>query len=240
MGFESLTGSMGDRFNVAERLFGKDNPYFDSFYLDFDCESLRSFFKIHDDKRRFLTHLYFYTESLVCVRNTPDTVADPKIVGGLAPLHSGKLWYANLLMILIGIIDQTVLSENIEKCTVCGRPNKTQTLVRSVMSKLPLDIQKRFIDHYKEGSFKQKGFTKIVDDIYRDRNYFAHQISEFNPPSKSGLTFDVKEEGIFISPNLKHEEILLTIILALIKYWGYEEKLEVCTSKKYGSLLDFM
>lgn len=233
---------MSDKFYVAERLFKKDNPYFDSFYLNFQQESLRSFFSTHDDKRVYLTHFFFYVECLVCVKNIPATVADPQVVGGLAPLHSDKLWYANLLMILIGIIDKTVSPHmSGEICKSCGRSkNKAKNSLKLIMSKLPDSYQKYFIKYYKGGVFRDRSFSKIVEDIYADRNYFAHEIADFNPPEKDGLTFDMKDEGIFIGFNIKPAEILLTIVLGLLKYWGYEGELTVSAGKAYDKLSDFL
>jgi hypothetical protein len=233
---------MSDKFYVAERLFEKGNPYFDSFYLVFDRESLRSFFRTNDDKRVYLTHLFFYVECLVHVKNIPHGVADLQNVGGLAPLHSDKLWYANLLVILIGIIDKTVSPQmSGEKCESCGRSkNKAINSLKKIMSGLSDSDQKYFIKYYKGGAFRTVTFSKIVEDIYSDRTYFAHEISSFNPPEKDGLTFDMKKEGVFIAFNIKPAEILLTIILALLKYWGYEKELVVSTSKACDKLSDLL
>ena len=189
-----------------------------------------------------LTHFFFYIECLVGVKNTPDAVADFQIVGGLAPLHSDKLWYANLLMILIGIVDKTVSPEMVgQKCESCGRSkNKARESLKSIMSNLPDSVQKHFIKYYKGGAFRDVDFLKIVEDIYADRTYFAHEISGFNPPEKSGLTFDTKDEGVIIKFNIKPEEIILTIVSVLLKYWGHDGGLEVSTSKINKKISDFM
>jgi hypothetical protein len=235
---------MSEKFYVAERLFDKTNQYFNPFYLRFDSYEIRSFFDNHEDERKYLTHFFFYIECLVCVRNTPEDLSsyDPNIAGTMAPLHANKLWYSNLITILIGIIGQTVsgMTDRVI-CECCGKPEiKTRKALKLVMDKLDESERQHLANFYKSGAFQDEGFNKVVEDIYSDRTFFAHDVANLNPPEKTGLTFDTKDEGIFIKFNIKPEEILLYIVMSLLRYWGYEKELEVCSTKKCKPLPDFM
>ena len=234
---------MPQQFYVAERLFDKNNPYFSSFFLKFDCQELRLFFESHDKERRYLTHFFFYVESLVCVKNTSDTtIADFNTAGFLSHLHAEKLWYALLLTILIGIIDKTISnSMNSVVCECCGKvKNKAKESFKTIMLQMEEDEQKYLVNYYKGGRFRHEDFIKIIEDIYSDRTFFAHDIANLETPQKDGLIFDKRDEGVFIGFNIKPEAILLYIVKQLLKNWGYGKELLVSTEKEFKNISDFI
>lgn len=234
---------MSMQFYVAQRLFAKGNPYFNSFFLKFDSEELQLFLKAHDAERRYLTEFFFYIECLVFVKSIPDTVGnDLDIPGSFAPLYANKLWYPTLLTILIGIIDKTISnSMNSIVCECCGKvKNKANESFKKIMLELEESEKRHLVNHYKGGMFQGKDFIKVVEDIYSDRTFFAHDVSNLNPPEKQGLTFDNRDEGIYIGFNIKPEAILLYIVKQLLKHWGYEKELLVSSTKKFKDLSDFL
>lgn len=237
---------MGKEFNITQHLFGKDNQYFGSFYVDFDNDSLRSFLKENDLFRRQLTYFFFYLETIVCVKNIPHDlsgISDEMKAGSYAGLHAHKLWYSVVISILMSIFQhsQTCASVVVEKCETCGRGQAIRSKFKTGMNLLN-DDEKRYLKlHYKSGTFNKKDFEKIVEDIYSDRNYFAHEIDYLETPESTGLTFElVKGKGVMITFNIKPEEIILYIIKGLLRYNGYTEKIEVMNSKEADNLPDFL
>ncbi len=154
---------MENKFYVAERLFGENNPYFNSFFLKFDHEELRIFMDSHEEESKYLTHFLFYIESLVCVKDIKDDpIFDFNKAGSLAHLHSGKLWYALLLTILIGLIDKSVsIKTDGSLCEFCGKTkNKARESFKSIMLQMEESEKRHFVNHYKGGVFHKKVLKK--------------------------------------------------------------------------------
>lgn len=214
--------------HIFEKLFNIGNDYFAPFYINADEDKLRKFFLRNDDKRKYLTHLFLYLESLVCVREKIGTLANFEKRGDAAPLYADRVWYATILMIILGIADKTISAENINRCSECQRlENKSLKSFKKLMSHLKPSERNSFIHRYKDGSFSKKTFDEIVEDIYNDRNLFAHDVANLSTPSYLGLSQETKYDDTHLKLNLKHEEIFLYIIVALMRQWGYQSQIYV-------------
>lgn len=211
---------------MFEKMFSDESEYFAPFSLSFNQKKLRSFFATNDDKRVFLTHLFFYVESLVCVQEKIGAQVEFTKKGSSAPLYADKIWYAAILMIILSIIDKSVSTSNSNKCNKCGRAeNKSLSSFRRVMGRLKSPERSVFISRYKEGCFGT--FDEIVKDIYGDRNVFAHDVTNLSTSSYLGLSHEIKPDGVYMKLNLKHQEIFLYIIIGLMREWGFRGQMYV-------------
>jgi hypothetical protein len=228
---------------IFEKLFTKDNGYFGDYYLDFDVERMRSFFKDGLHKHQTFTHLYFYLESLTRLQNLPNDFSKVNFEepGAMAGMHSSQLWYATVIQILIGLIQQqNNKSETELPCECCGHRGRIKNIFLCAMDSLKEDQKKYLIRHYKSSAFAHKDFKSVCLDIYADRNFFAHEINKLKTPDTLGLSYDMKPDGIYIKFNIKPEEILLYVVIALTKTMGYSAELDVHLNKEIRDFSDLL
>jgi len=236
---------MTKKFWVFEKLFSENSGYFGNHYIIFDTKEIRDFFEEDIERHKTIVYLYFYLESLVCVKDNADKINqlfDHEKVGSASSIHSNHLWYSSLIQILIGLIQQNGNDVQGEKCKHCNKQKhgKIQRVFNDAMDKLEDGTKKYLVNYYKSGDFREKDFKSVCEDIYADRNFFAHEIDKLNPPEKTGLTFEMKSEHIEVKFNIKPEAIVLYIIISLMRTMGYEGSLEVGNNKKMENLSDFI
>ena len=223
-------------------LFQETNENFGDYYIDFGIEEIKSFFLSDRSKRKPFIHLLFFSESLVTLRKSFSNKykGEELKIGNMSHIYADKLWYSSYLLILIGLIQQeyrTKFPHDIFTCA-CGKKQKLKSEFVDAMNLLSEETQDYFVRTYRSGEFKN--YTEVCESIYGDRNYFAHEIERLDTPSPLGISYDLKPGSIEMRINMKQEEILLNIVIALFKSMGFEGKLMVCTSKEYKNLSDVL
>jgi len=231
------------KYESFNQIFGIQNIYFDSHYIHTKEKEGVEFFNEQDSLITQFRHLHMFLETLKSVK----VLRDKGIIKNnlcLGVLKAGEVWYATVLLLIFGIIDQQTKSLKVqaESCDKCGRNKKTrmQNIFLEVMNSLDDKDKTYLVNHYKSER-RKSNFTEVVDDIYATRNFYAHQIESLDIPQAKGLAFEYKEEeGVFISFNAPHDEIVLYVVKALLRYMRYEGELEVYLSKEVKSFTDLL
>lgn len=221
----SLRKAFDEVFGIEDKYFGEWFIKADGQLTDFLESSLISkeiFFKQ-------LRYLYLYLESLEILKKQA-TFKDWTI----ANVISKDTWYCCVTLLLIGLIDQHTKNElNADKST------KNQKIrFQIVMNSLTEEEKRNMVNHY-GGDKKYETFDEIISHIYSTRNFFAHEmiIPDGAIPQDGLLAFSNKNI-VVMHPNMPHGRIFLTMVIALIRYFGFDGEIEIVSNKKFDSWSD--
>lgn len=219
---------LGTAFDAA---FGKEDKYFGEWFIKSD-KSLTDFLENLNFKEIFfkqLRYLYLYLESLEILKkqavNKDWTIAN---------VVSKDTWYCCVLLLLIGLIDQHTKKE----LRSDGKKKSQKERFQIVMNSL-LDEEKRHMHSHYGGNVKYKTFDEVTAHLYGTRNFFAHEIilPADAIPQDGFLAFSDKNPGTMYL-NMPHGRIFLTIVIALIRYFGFVGEIEISSNKEFKSWSD--
>ena len=216
-----------------DEVFGTEDKYFGEWFiksdgtltdfLDNKLTSKEIFFK----QARYL---YLYLESLEILKK--QAVSENWTI---ANALSKDTWYCCVLLLLIGLVDQHTKNE----LSSSGKIKSQKDRFQIVMSSLKDDERKHMLTHYNGN--KHKTFDDVTSHLYGTRNFFAHEIilPEGSIPQDGFLGFSDKNIGTMY-PNMPHGRIFLSIVIALVRYFGFTGEMEISSNKKFGSISDLL
>jgi hypothetical protein len=222
-----------DLQNAFQQLFGKPE-YFGEWYLKVDA-SLYLFLLEYENKSKKLfiqlRYLYLYLESLQILKKQ-DIDKDFSV----AKFMGRDTWYCCVLLLLVGLIDQHTSHEKNAKGKKCSMKKRLEL----VFGKL-LPREKDFLLMHYGGQKKYSSVKDIIKHMYATRNFFAHEIvlPSGALPQDTWLAHDTQNLGVSYV-NLPHGQIFLIIIIAFLRYLGFEGAIEIKTNEKLNDLSDFL
>jgi hypothetical protein len=217
-----------------DEAFGKEDKYFGEWFIKSD-ESLTDFLENNINSKEIffkqLRYLYLYLESLEILKkqavNKDWTIAN---------VVSKETWYCCVLLLLIGLIDQHTKKE----LRPDGKIKSQKERFQIVMNSLTDEGKRHTLNHY-GGNVKYKTFDEITAHLYGTRNFFAHEIilPSGAIPQDGFLAFSDKNSAVMYL-NMPHGRIFLTIVIALIRYFGFVGKIEIASNKKFDGWSDML
>lgn len=219
-------------------IFCKENTkYFGGWYINCDEIQINSFFESRDGIERKFRNLFLYLEAAEVLKKQLKEEA-----WSISKLYAKQLWYHTVLLLLIGTIDQLTKHE-------MRKNERGEDVVKGladrfliVMNNLKDDEKKEFTNFYFSNKKTFKSFDKVASDIYKSRNFFAHDPEKVyeNTPDDTSLSFsENKEYGYLIHFNLSHGKLFFYILLALIRYLGFRGDAHLGCSQEYKTWGDF-
>lgn len=219
-----------------DQVFATKNKYFGEWFLKSD-ETLYDFINGYQnesgiDLLKQIRYLYLYFESLEILKIQGD-----KKEFAIANLMSRELWYCNILLLLIGLIDQHTKDE----LNSDGKLPNLGHRFKIVMQSLEVSEQNHMLQHY-GGPKKYQVFKDLVMHIYSTRTFFAHEIIQpDNSISQDGyLAFGSGKNMNTMYPNMPHGRLFLYIVKAFLRYIGFEKEIDVKSEEKFDKLSDFI
>lgn len=216
-----------------DEVFGKEDKYFGEWFIKTD-ESLTDFLENNLNSKEIffkqLRYLYLYLESLEILKKQAVNKD-----WAIANVVSKDTWYSCVLLLLIGLVDQHTKTE----LNPDGKTKSQKKRFQIVMNSLT-DEEKRGNFNYYRGN-THKTFDEIIAHLYGTRNFFAHEI--ILPPEtipQDGLLVFGDKNHFVAHPNTPHGIIFLTIVVALIRYFGFSGEIEIASNKKFDSLSDML
>jgi len=216
-----------------DEVFGKEDKYFGEWFIKSD-KSLTDFLEDNLSAKEIffkqLRYLYLYLESLEILKKQA-VFKDWTI----ANVVSKDTWYCCVLLFLIGLIDQHTKSE----LRPDGKIKNQKERFQIVMNSLSDEEKKHMLNHY--GGNKYKTFDEVTSHLYGTRNFFAHEIilPEGSIPQDGFLGFSDKNPGVMF-PNMPHGRIFLSIVTALIRYFGFTEEIDIASNKEFKNWSDML
>lgn len=219
-------------------IFSKENIYFGEWSINYDS-SFESFFKeLSLEKQELLNkqlgYLNLYLDSLRVLKDKKEVEGDVK--SQVDVLISRQIWYACALLFFIGFIDQHTKQETE---TIDGKTKiKSQrNRLKIVMDFLSEKEKNDFIRSYNGG--RHENFDSVINHIYNTRNTFAHEmiLTEEKISQDSHIHINTKGNSL-IAPNLPFGKILLSVVIALVRYLGFKKKIEVHTNNDFDIVDD--
>ena len=217
-----------------DEVFGKEDKYFGEWFIKSD-ESLTTFLENLNSKDIFfkqLRYLFLYFESLEILKKQAVSKE-----WSIANVLSKDTWYCSILLLLIGLIDQ----HKKKKKNADNKIKRQKERFQIVMNSLLDDEKKHMLQHYSGNKYEK--FDEITSHLYGTRNFFAHEIilPEGAIPQDGFLGFSDKDKDkIVMFPNMPHGRIFLSIIIALVRYFGFSGKMEIASTKKFDSFSDML
>jgi len=217
-----------------DEVFGTEDKYFGEWFIESD-ESLTIFLENLKSKDIFfkqLRYLFLYLESLEILKKQ---AVDKN--WSIANVLSKDTWYCSVLLLLIGLIDQHTKLEKYPNDKIRSQKERFQIVMNSLLD----DEQKHMLSHYHGNRYKK--FDDVTSHLYGTRNFFAHEIilPDGAIPQDGFLGFSDKDKGkIVMFPNMPHGRIFLSIVIALVRYFGFNGKMEISSTKKFDSFSDMM
>lgn len=214
-----------------DEVFGKEDKYFGEWFIKSE-EPLTDFLENNVNAKEIffkqLRYLYLYLESLEILKKQ---ATDKNWT--IANVVSKDTWYCCVLLLLIGLIDQHTKNE----LRPDGKLKNQKGRFKIVMNSLTDEEKRHILIHYKGN--KHKTFNGVISHLYETRTFFAHEIiiPEGAIPQDGLLGFNNKNP-IVMFPNLPHGRIFLSIVIALIRYFGFTGKIEIASNKKFDSFVD--
>ncbi len=231
-------------YQKLSKIFGKENIYFGEWSLEHDsslCIFLDTKFPSGKDEpfNKQLTYLGFYLDSLEVLKYKEKRKEDDK--SNMNTFFGPKIWYTCILLLLIGFVDQYTKEEKDDHLNDGQIVKKKRSLgerLKIVMNFLSQKEKQVFVNSY--GGGKCKDFDSVIGHIYNTRNTFAHEIilDEDKISPDSHIHVSMNNGSLELKPNLPYGKILLSIMVALIRYWGYKGKIQVYTDNKFDSMKD--
>lgn len=215
-------------------IFGGEDKYFGEWFIKSD-DSLESFLNNHKSKEviiKQLRHLFLYFESLSILKKQSESEEFT-----IARVYSKETWYCCILLLLIGLIDQHTKNELNNE----GKVKNQLSRFEIVMNNLIDSEKNNFLNHYSGGKFKN--INDLTSHIYGTRTFFAHEIilPEGSIPQDGFFGFNNEDVGkIIMFPNMPHGQIFLYIVIAWVRYLGFQGKLEISSNKKFDNIADFL
>lgn len=216
-----------------DEAFGKEDKYFGEWFIKSD-ESLTDFLENNIKSQEIffkqLRYLYLYLETLEVLKKQAVNKD-----WAIANVISKDTWYCCVLLLLIGLIDQHTKKE----LRFCGGTKRQKDRFQIVMNSLFDEEKRHMLNHY--GGSKYKTFNEVTSHLYETRNFFAHEIilPSGAIPQDGFLGFSDKNPGIMF-PNMPHGRIFLSIVIALIRYFGFTGEITIASNKKFDSLSDML
>jgi len=223
---------------VFDRAFASKDKYFGEWYVHADDSLSRCLEEYQKNSitnlSRQLSYLYLYFESLELLKEQAKSKE-----WAISSAMSKELWYCNMLLLLIGLIDQHTKNE----LKIDGKTKSQGERFALVMESLKKDEQRHLLQHF-GGHSKHKTFKQLVMHIYSTRTFFAHEIMQ---PKNSipqdgflatGSEVQGKEYTFYI--NLPHGRLFLYVVIAFLRYIGYGGELEIKSDQKFDSFADLL
>lgn len=228
---------MGEKASLRkafDEAFGKEDKYFGEWFIKSDGALTHFLENNLNSKEIFfkqLRYLYLYLESLEILKK--QAVSKDWTI---ANVISKDIWYCCVLLLLVGLIDQHTQKE----LRPNGKKKNQKKRFQIVMNSL-LDGEKRHMLNHYGGNIKYKTFDKVTAHLYGTRNFFAHEIilPSGAIPQDGFLAFSDKNPGTMY-PNMPHGRIFLTIVIALIRYFGFTGEIEIASNKEFKSVVDML
>lgn len=217
-----------------DEVFGKEDKYFGEWFIKSD-ESLAVFLENLSSKDIFfkqLRYLFLYLESLEILKKQ---AVDKN--WSIANVLSKDTWYCSVLLLLIGLIDQHTKHEKNSDNKIKSQKERFQIVMNSLLD----DEKNHMLTHYHGSRYKK--IDDVTSHLYGTRNFFAHEIilPDGTIPQDGFLGFSDKEKDkIVMFPNMPHGRIFLSIIIALVRYFGFSGKMEIASTKKFDSFSDML
>ena len=216
-----------------DEVFGTEDKYFGEWFIKSD-ESLTDFFEKNISSKEIffkqLRYLYLYLESLEILKKQAVNKD-----WSIANVVSKDTWYCCVLLLLIGLIDQHTKNE----LRSDGKIKSQKERFQIVMNSLSDEDKRHMLNHY--GGNKYKTFDEVTSHLYGTRNFFAHEIilPEGAIPQDGFLGFSDKNPAVMF-PNMPHGRIFLSVVMALVRYFGFAGKIDIESNKEFKSIVDML
>jgi len=230
---------MSKKMSLSEsfkNIFGEEDKYFGEWFIEFD-EPLEKFLnnlKLESEInfQKQIQYLYLYLESLEILKKPPKNQKFP-----LSNVISIEVWYCSVLLLFIGLIDQHTKKRELK---ANGTPKKMKQRFQAVMNSLTDERKNDMLMHY-GGKNKYKKFCDITFHLYDTRNFFAHEviIPRNTIPQDGFFSFDYEQNQVWYI-NMPYGRIFLTVVIALIRYHGYPEEIQIKSNKKFNNFADML
>lgn len=214
-----------------DEVFGMEDKYFGEWFIKSD-NNLEEFLENLSEKEKFLKqlrYLFLYLESLETLKKQADSENCP------ACLMSRDIWYCTLLLMLVGLIDQHTKKEK----NSARKTKRLKDRFDIVIGSLNSEEQRDFTLHYNGN--KYKNIKELSSHLYETRTFFAHDpiMPRDKIPQDGFLGVDSDNIGMLFI-NMPYGRIFLYIVIALLRYLGYQGKLEIGSNKEFNSFKDML
>lgn len=212
-----------------EEIYCKPDRYFGEWYLLMDNTLSEFILSLKDDIsfHKQITSIHLYSESLNILK-----IQAEETEFSLRKLFSREIWFCNMCVLYIGIIDQHTKSELKHD----GKLKTQQDRFLLVMNKLSQTEKNELLNNYHGGKFDN--FNSIVNDIYKARNFYSHEahIPIGLIPQDGHLAFSMETPG-FMKLNMPHGQIFLYVIIAILRYLGFQGVIKIKSDKEFTSII---
>lgn len=222
-------------------IFSKGNIYFGEWSISYDS-SFKSFLdaglslKKQELLNKQLGYLSLYLDSLQVLKDKEEVEGDYKTYADV--LISRQIWYACVLLFFIGFVDQHTKQE-IEIIDGKTKIKSQRTRLKLVIDFLSEKEKRYFVNSYNGGMYKD--FDSVINHIYNTRNTFVHEmiLTEEKISQDSHIHINTKGDSL-IAPNLPFGKILLSIVVALVRFLGFKGEIEVHTDNSFDSMSNLL